>query len=104
MRRGTTPIVSLVVYGHDLTDCAIYATIRQGSNTITKTGDALTVEYAGNDTAVTFALTQTDTLSLKRGTANVQIRWIDSDGIALATDIADINIDGILLDGEITYE
>lgn len=104
MRRGTTPLVSLVVYGYDLTDCAVYATIRQGTNIITKTGEALTIEAVGNDTAVTFGLTQQDTLGLTKGKANVQIRWIDADGVALATDIADIQIDGILLEGEIAYE
>ncbi len=104
MRRGTTPQVSLVVYGHDLTGCTIYATIRQGNNIITKTGNALTVEVVGNDTDVVFGLTQQDTLGLKNGRASAQIRWINSDGVALATDISDIQIDGILLEGEISYE
>ena len=104
MRRGTTPLVSLVVYGHDLTDCTIYATIRQGANVLTKTGEDLTVEAVGSDTAISYGLTQQDTLSLTQGKASVQIRWIDSEGVALATNISEIQIDGILLDGVIAYE
>ncbi len=104
MRRGTTPLVSLVVYGHDLTGCAIYATLKQGTTLITKTGEDLTVEVSGEDTAVTFGMTQQETLRLTRGRADVQIRWINSEGVALATNIAEIQIDEILLQGVIAYE
>lgn len=104
MRRGTTPLVSLVVYGYDLTGCAIYATIKQGQNLITKTNEDLTVEAVGSDTAISYGLTQEDTLSLTQGKASIQIRWIDSEGVALATNISEIQIDGILLDGVIAYE
>lgn len=103
MRRGTTPTISLAVQGCDLTGCTIYATLKQGTTIITKTGNDLTVLPATDHTGVTFDLTQTDTLKLKPGKAAVQIRWIDSNGIALATDISEIDVTPILLEGEISY-
>ena len=104
MRRGTTPEVSLVVYGYDLTGAAVFATIKQGQNVITKTGEDLTIEVTEEDTAVTFTLSQEDTLSLQPGRAFVQIRWVDSEDNAYATDISEIQIDGVLLDEVIEYE
>lgn len=103
MRRGTTPVICLTVQGYDLTGCKVYATLKQGNYTLTKTGNNLTITTMGGNTCVTFTLTQAETLELKRGSASVQIRWIDSNGIALATDIQEINVDIILLDGVITY-
>ena len=104
MRRGTTPQISQVVYGYDLTGATVYATVKQGQNVITKTGEDLTIEVTDEDTAVTFALSQEDTLSLQPGRAFVQIRWIDSDGNAYANYISEIQVEGVLLDEVIEYE
>lgn len=103
MRRGTTPTIALVVQGYDLTDSKVYATIQQGSYTLTKSGADLTVEESDGNSFITFELTQAETLAFKAGNASVQVRWINSNDIALATDICTIRIDTVLMDGVIAY-
>ena len=53
---------------------------------------------------IAFRLSQTQTLSFREGKAEVQVRFIDAEGIAKATDIKPIAIERILQPGVITYE
>lgn len=104
MRKGTTPTVRMIVEGVDLTGAAVYAYIGHGNVMYRLTGNGLTVTFDGTDTIVETVLTQAQTLSLKAGTARVQVRWVDEFGHAGATDIADVDVNPILKNEVISYE
>lgn len=75
MIRGTTPALTLTIPNSgslDLTQAeAVYVTLRKRERTITLTGDALIVEPH----AVTFRLSQEDSLDLSTGEVEVQLNW-----------------------------
>ena len=79
MIRGTTPTFQLKLADEtvDLTQASnVYATFKQESNTITKTG--ADIEVTANQVDVYF--TQSETLSFKAGTMYCQLNWTYSDG------------------------
>lgn len=111
MRQGTTPIVTLDV-AQDFDDCNVYVTIDQGGTQITKASREsadieITKHYddAGNFdySKVALYLTQSETLGLEVGKVRVQIRWIDTDGNAYATDIDSFKVKESLLQEVIDY-
>ena len=104
MRQGTTPTYTLTVAGYDLTDKTVYVTVRSQGKRITKTNDDLSMAYGGGATSIVFTLTQEETLSLSPGQAKVQVRFIDAEGVAKATDIKPITVERILQPGVITYD
>lgn len=108
MIRGTTPDYILTLSGVDLSDKTVYVTISQGAaKKITKTGDDLHIAVHQEDskdvTEIAFFLTQEDTLGLSVGSASVQVRYIDENGKADATDIAALTVDKVLLERVIEY-
>lgn len=82
MIRGTTPALTLTIpngKGLDLTQAeAVYVTLRKREKTVTLTGEALTVKPL----AVTFRLSQEDSLALSTGEAEVQINWTYRDAVS----------------------
>lgn len=106
MRRGTTPDYLLTVAGYDLTECTVYVTLKQGAQLITFTGDRLSVSWDSdaNTSSVTFGLTQEETLGLKQGNAEIQIRFINAEGEALATQIRAIPVLPVLFEEVIEYD
>ena len=104
MRRGTTPTYTLTIAGYDLTAMTVYVTIKGiFGRTVTKTGNDLTITTDSTGSTIAFRLTQAETLELLEGKADVQARFIDAQGIALATNIGQIDVERILLPGEIVY-
>lgn len=105
MIRGTTPVLRLKIKGAMLNGSSVYITISQGAYGIlmTKTGSDLTITEEDGTSTVEITLSQADTLSLKKGSALIQARWINSEGIACATPIKEFTITDILLNGEIEY-
>ena len=75
MIRGTTPALTLTIpngKGLDLTQAeAVYVTLRKREKTVTLTGEALTVKPL----AVTFRLSQEDSLAFAAGGAEGQLNW-----------------------------
>lgn len=104
MRQGTTPVISLTVPGYDLTDKTVFVTFRDSQKKdITKTGDDVTVAYSGGNSSVLVKFSQKETLDMATGAVKVQIRFIDADGHAEATNIAEISNLHIILKREIEY-
>ncbi len=105
MRRGTTPTISINATGETFVGSRVFVTIAQGKLLITKTGAqvGITPDIDHNSSVVTVSLTQEETLSLDKGEARIQIRWITSNGHAAASPIKTVNIAPILMDGVITY-
>ena len=103
MRRGTTPDYILTIPGYDLRESAVYVTIRQDERKLTLSGERLDVSYGGDDTSVAFRLTQQETLDLRPGKAQVQVRWADADGTALCTEIGVVSVAPVLLEEVIAH-
>lgn len=104
MRRGTTPTLPIRVIGADFAGCTLYVTLEQGSLQITKTNDDLSITPTEEGAMVGVFLSQEETLSFKKGTASIQMRWINSSGIADGSAIARIEIKDVLLEGVIEYD
>lgn len=97
MYQGTTPALVLRVKDKDLTEATIFASISTGkTNVFTKTGSDLTVTTDDGDTLVVMTLTQNETLKLNTGDAEVQIRYIDGDGLAWATTKAKVRVKDVI--------
>ena len=104
MRQGTTPTYTLTINGYDLTDKTVFVTIKGRGQPITLTGPRLSIGYDNGVSVIAFALTQPETLALPLGQAEVQVRFIDANGIAKATNIAPITVERILQPGVIAYD
>ena len=104
MYQGTTPALVLRVKNKDLTEATIFASIRTGTNVVTKTGEDLLVVIDDEDTLVTMKLTQNETLKMNAGDAMVQIRYIEADGNAWATTKAKVTVNDVIYKNMIEYE
>lgn len=105
MRRGTTPTLELTLTGVDaIASDTLYVTLKQSHIEITKTNPDLSVEDGDSGSVINLYLSQQETLSLRKGTCEIQVRGINALGDAWASDIAAINIKEILRDGVITYD
>lgn len=103
MYQGTTPALTLNVEGADLTDKTVFVTIRCGNYSLTKTGDDIAVSYADGNSTVVIRLTQQETLLMRESTATVQIRFIDENGNADATNKAQFEVKKSLYPAVIRY-
>ena len=104
MYQGTTPALVLRVKDKDLTEATIFASIRTGTNVVTKTGEDLLVVKDDDDTLVTMTLTQNETMKLNAGDALVQIRYVEADGNAWATTKAKLTVKDVIYKNMIDYE
>lgn len=101
MRRGTTPTIKLSVKG-DWTSWRKFVSFQNGKELITKQDDELDVFMDGDKTTVSVTLTQQDTLSFREeSSVSIQMRMIN-DETAVATTIAKVPVDKILMDEVIT--
>ena len=98
MRRGTTPAIALNV-NKDLTGWTVQVAIRSGKKILTLENDRLTMTYANGKTHIEFTLTQEETLGLSAGRAAVQVRAVNSHGVACASDIEPLPFGGIIKEG-----
>ena len=103
MYQGTTPALVLRVKDKDLTEATVFASIRTGTNVVTKTGEDLTVTTDDGDSLIVCTLTQNETLKLNTGDALVQVRYITSDGNAYATTKAKLNVNDVIYKNVIEY-
>ena len=102
MIRGTTPDYVLTVNA-DLTDKAVYVTISQAGVKVTLTNEDMTI-VGGETSTIAIRLTQRQTLGLRAGAASVQVRFVDSEGYAQATEIKTLTVSPVLLERVIAYE
>ena len=103
MRRGTTPTIIINVTGEDFEDSTLYVTLEQGCFEMTKSGTDVEVTPTETGSTVSIYLSQEETLMFAPGKASIQIRWINSGGMAQASPIKNIEINPILLEGVIEY-
>ena len=105
MYQGTTPAVTYTIQGYDLSDMTVYATFLNGKDLLTKTGDDVLVTYDSDTqtSTIVVALTQQETLAMKKGSVKTQLRFIDENGNAYATSKAVIQVKDVLLQTVIEY-
>ena len=63
----------------------------------------MTYDSETNTTSIVFSLTQQETLAFKSGNVEVQIRFIDADGVAQATEIKLLPVLPVLFEEVIEY-
>lgn len=105
MIRGTTPTYVLQIDGYDLTGCTVYVTVKRSNVKVTKTSTDGAVVIAADEQGTTLLVwfSQEDTLALRAGDGSIQARWIDRDGTAWATEIADVTVGKVLLESVIEW-
>lgn len=108
MINYTTPIISLVVEGVDITEKDVYVTLEQGRIELTKTGSDLIMEaeqvQQQTNTNITFTLTQTESALFNYNrNVSIQVNWISSAGVRDATEIKTVDVMRNLLDEVIEY-
>lgn len=104
--RGTTPSIKLNVTGVDLSDASVWptviVTVENWRSTFDVNRDNLAIAKTDSGCSVTFALTQSQTLLMRKLQKTlVQLRAKDADGHAIATEIAFVTVEDIVKDGEI---
>lgn len=86
IRKWTSPTQELTVEGINLTSADVYVTFRQDGNTLTFSGEDLTMAYTEPDTTITVHLTQEQTGAFNSKLILVQVNWVQ-DGQRNATNI-----------------
>ena len=108
MIRGTTPTLVLVLDDVDLTGQTFEVYLRGLKNGQLFCWDNSMENVSLHDvtpgtSTVYVDLSQEDTLKLEVGKAEVQVRFINHAGVALATNVVLVDVDKILKDSEIEY-
>lgn len=106
MYQGTTPAVTYSISGLDVSAMKPFVSFKNGTEVLTKTGDAVVMEYdsVAQVTTVICYLTQTETLAMTPGSTKTQIRFVDADGQAYATEKATLRVDDVIYKSVIVYE
>jgi hypothetical protein len=96
IERGTTQEIGITIKGWDLTECDIYETFKQDTNSVTKK-DMDSVTFVNNDTKIVLTLSQQETMSFKSNRKGlVQVRWINASGLVNKTSTAEFDVDELL--------
>ena len=105
MYQGTTPALTFEIEGFNAVGMTPYVSFKRGSDVLTKTGSDVTVVYDSDNekSVIVCQLSQEETLSMKQGSAVVQMRFIDSNNLAYATDKADLDVDSVIYKEIIRY-
>ena len=101
MRRGTTPTIKIDVKGCNLADFdSVYVTFKQKALSIDKFGDDLDIQ----NNAISILLSREDTLRFDASYkyVDVQIRAVNKEGVAIASNIRQIPVEAVLKEGVIT--
>lgn len=101
MTRGTTPSYIITIKDFsNLEGHTVEVTFKQNDLLVTLSRDDVEIK----DNKVSVFLTQSQTLLFKSGTAKMQVRGIDSNGTAWASNIISVPVNPILRNGEIEHE
>ena len=105
MIKFTTPTLYARVKNIDLTEgYDVYVSLEQGKNQLDKSNADLTLELDGEDTVLSFMLSQLESASFDlESPVYVQINVIDANGYRAATGIKKVPVMRNLLDKEISY-
>lgn len=104
MYRGTTPTLCLsLVTSLDLSKVdGVWVTFKSPCAEMTFTGEDVVVNDAERKLYV--SMTQNDTLSFGTGKVKVQARLLMEDGKAFATDVEEVPVEAILMEGVLRHD
>lgn len=104
MINYTTPTISRTLDGVDLTDKKVYVTIAQNNAKLTKSDTDISVSVEEGNSTVEFTLTQEESAMFAHShPAQLQINWIDAEGVRDASSITAIKVFQNLLNEVISY-
>ena len=106
MYQGTTPALTFQIAGFDATGMTPFVSFKRGADVLTKTGNDVTIVYdnVNSISVIVVQMTQEETLSMRQGTAVVQMRFIDSNGNAYATTKANLGVQDVIYKEVISYD
>lgn len=98
MYQGTTPAVSYEIKGYDLSNATIFVSFKRGNDILTKTNGDVVAAYDEDSQISTIIcqLTQEETLAIRSGGVQTQIRFIYENGQAFATNIATLEMKSVI--------
>lgn len=105
MYRGTTPTLQLILLTDDIDfsqTAGIWVTLKSPCIEMTFSGEE--VDFDAGEGKAYIRMTQEQTLSLGFGKVKVQARILMDDGMAYATDIAEVEVRDILMEGVLEVE
>ncbi len=104
MRRGTTATHTISTGELDLTNHKVYLTYIQSGKVIlerTNSDDSLRITSA----SIVNTISQTESYLFAAGApVKAQLRWIDANGVAGASNIFNFTVEDVLKEGEISYD
>lgn len=105
IERGTTQDVRITIKGYDLTGCDIFVTFTQGgAKKLTKTS-MTSVSYANSVSTIVVTLSQEETLYFDENkSGKIQVRWINSEGVAKKTKTATFDADECLYEAVLEWD
>lgn len=112
IKPGTTPMLTIIVDGEDITEATVYVTIDMKDRHITKdtrnSEGEIVLEALYEDeeligTQITVQFSQADTLFLRPGYASLEVGWVFDDGAADKSDLARIKVPKTLYRGAMIY-
>lgn len=105
MYQGTTPALTFNIENQNMSGMRAFVSFKRGPDVLTKTQPDVTVVYDSENekTVVVCQLTQEETLNMRQGDATVQIRFIDSNNNAYATDKSVVKVEDVIYKEIISY-
>jgi hypothetical protein len=103
MYQGTTPSIVFTINGYDLTTATVYVSFKYGNEVLTKVSPTVQVSYDSEKSTIVCPLTQEETLAITKSSAVAQIRFIYENGLAYATNKAEINVESVIYKEVIEY-
>lgn len=105
MYQGTTPALTFFIKDNDMSGMTAFVSFKKGADVLTKTGPDVTVVYDSDNskTVIVCQLTQEETLNMRAGGYYAQIRFIDSNNNAYATDKAELTVEDVIYKEIISY-
>ena len=101
MTRGTTPTYILTVKDLDtLQNNSVYVTFKQSDICLTLKGEDITIE----ENRIFVYLTQEQTLQFRHGLAKLQVRGVDINGSAWASNIVNVPVNAVLCGEVLEHE
>lgn len=100
MIKGTTPTLLVKLTGRDITEATDWlVTLKSGIRKVVKAKSECTASVEDGSTMIQVPLTQRETLTLKAGTVEIQLNWLNADGSREASTKGTLELEGNLHEG-----
>lgn len=103
MYQGTTPALTFSISGWDMSNMTAFVSFKRGADVLTKTDVTMVYDDEADKTIIVCPMTQEETLGIRAGDVTVQIRFIDANGNAYATNKATVEMKDVIFKEIISY-